>query len=260
MPLTRLHFVELCAEAIASTRKKVTVGNQLSGYVKFHKEIKNGYFEDTIRPLIEALGDYIQVHALIEHAGIGYCREVAWHLLVELGQRIHTAGEIATITVVKSSLIDHGYLQVTLQLNHEKTASVWEIDAWDPRIIDISPRPDESIKNLEYLQYGYPALVYETISSDALDYTTQFLFTETPKPEEGQPDGSCTPVRDMLTKHTGLYSDHTLDKALALKKIPPAGVLHYMQKVSIWQKAPTEGKSQTDEPASKKRRLSSTNN
>ncbi|MDX1836735.1 hypothetical protein DIZ81_00050 [Legionella taurinensis] len=261
MPLTRLQFVELCAEAIASTREKVTVGNQLSGYIKFHREIKQGYFENTIRVLIDAIppNDYVQVHDLIEHGGIGYCREVAWHLLVEVGQRIHTAGEVADITVVKSSLIDHGYLHVSLQLQDEKTPSVWEIDAWDPRIIDISPRPDGSIKNRELLDYGYPALVYESVSSNALDYRIQFLFTDTPKPLEGQAEGRCTPVSEMLTKHAALYSDHTLDKALARKKIPPEGTLHYLQKVSIWQKAAPQEMPKDDEPLSKKRRLNPRN-
>ncbi|QRN04204.1 hypothetical protein GH742_10140 [Legionella sp. MW5194] len=131
------------------------------------------------------------------------------------GQRIHTAGEVADITVVKSSLIDHGYLQVSLQLQDEKTPSIWEMDAWDPRIIDISPRPDGSIKNREMLDYGYPAVVHESVSSDALDYRIQFLFTDTPKPEEGQAEGRCTPISEMLSKHAALYSDHTLDKALA---------------------------------------------
>lgn len=106
MPLTHLQFVELCADAIASTRKKVTVGNQLSGYVKFHKEITNGYFENTLRVLLEELGDYVQVHDLIEHAGIGYCREIAWLLVVEIGQRINIAGEAApSLSLNRPSLI-----------------------------------------------------------------------------------------------------------------------------------------------------------
>lgn len=72
------------------------------------------------------------------------------------------------------------------------------------RIINVSPRPDGSIKNSEFLRYAYPALAYESISSDALDYSIQFLFTDAPKPEEGEPDGSRTPVSDMLTKQSPL--------------------------------------------------------
>ena len=40
MPLSREDFVNICTQAIFYTREQLTINNQLSGYKKFHREIK----------------------------------------------------------------------------------------------------------------------------------------------------------------------------------------------------------------------------
>ncbi|QRN04202.1 hypothetical protein GH742_10130 [Legionella sp. MW5194] len=241
MPLTRLTFVELCAEAIAATRESVTPGNQLSGYLKFHKENKNYYIEDVLRPgkWEIAPDDPVQIHDLIEHTGLGYCHELAQHLMVELAWRIDKAGGVAKISLVKSIKADHVYLEVRIYLAKERTMSMWEVDAWDPRIIDISKRPDGTVKNLEALAYGYKVKLCHSLFSDVVDYKKQFTFTDIPPAKEGPPEGSCTPKHQVLEKHDHIYSDYSLEEAKVDKKVPLPGNLHYLQQMSLWQKAPS---------------------
>lgn len=54
MLLARKDFVNICTQAIFNTRKQLTINNQLSGYIKFHREIKeNNYFSNNVRdPLL----------------------------------------------------------------------------------------------------------------------------------------------------------------------------------------------------------------
>ncbi|KTD64317.1 hypothetical protein [Legionella spiritensis] len=40
MLLSRQEFVAICSQAIIKTRKNIDIENQLSGYNKFHREIK----------------------------------------------------------------------------------------------------------------------------------------------------------------------------------------------------------------------------
>ncbi|MDX1836736.1 hypothetical protein DIZ81_00045 [Legionella taurinensis] len=256
MRLTRLNFVELCAEAITATREKVTPGNQLSGYLKFHKEIKNCYVDDVLRPRKWKIApdDPVQIHDLIEHTGLGYCHEMAQHLLVELAWRIDQAGGVAKISLVKSMKADHAYLEVRIYLAKERTLSMWEVDAWDPRIIDISKRPDGTVKNKEALEYGYLVKLGRSYYSDSIDYRKKFTFTETPPAKEGQPEGSCTPKHQVLEKHPYFYSDYSLKEAIEDKKLPLPGKIHFLQQISFWQKtSPEQPQSSTTQP--KKMRL-----
>lgn len=242
MPLTRLKFVELCAEAIAATREKVTPGNQLSGYLKFHKENKNYYVDDVLRPGKREIpsDDPVQIHDLIEHTGLGYCHELAQHLMVELGWRIEQAGGVAKISLVQSVKADHVYLEVRIYLAKERMLSMWEVDAWEPRIIDISKRPDGTVKNKEALAYGYRVKLHHSFFSDTIDYTKKFTFTKIPSAKEGAPEGSCTPKHQVLEKHKDIYSDFSLQEAIEDKKVPLPGKVHYLQQISLWQKAPSE--------------------
>ncbi|KTC94153.1 hypothetical protein [Legionella erythra] len=242
MRLTRLKFVELCSEAIAATRKKITPANQLSGYLKFHNENKNYYVEDILRPGKREIEpeNHVEIHDLIEHSKIGYCHEFAQHLMVELGARIQEAGGVAKISLVKSMKYDHVYLEVRIYLAKERTLSMWEIDAWDPRIIDISKRPNGTVKNKEALAYGYLVKLYNSFFSDEVDYKKKFAFATVPPAQEGPAEGSCTPKHEVLEKHTDIYRDYSLEKAMIDEKIPPQGKLQYLQQPSLWQKAPVE--------------------
>lgn len=256
MRLTRLKFVELCSEAITATRKKITPANQLSGYLKFHKESKNYYVEDILRPSKWEIEpeNHVGIHDLIEHTGIGYCHEFAQHLMVELGSRIEEAGGVAKISLVESMKCDHTYLEIRIYLDKEKTLSMWEIDAWDPRIIDISKRPNGTVKNSAALAYGYRVQLRSSFFSDKVDYNKTFIFTDIPPAKEGPPEGSCTPQHQVLDKHADIYSDYSMEKAIIDEKIPPKGKLLYLQQPSLWQKAPVEPQKPIPLPP-KKRRL-----
>ncbi|WP_131782095.1 hypothetical protein [Legionella gresilensis] len=238
MPLTRKKFVELCNQAIFYTRDHIAINNQKSGYQKFHREIKeNNYFSTIARPPLKNSLEhaYIYRHDFIEYTGIGNCHELADYLLVEIGKRIEAYNATARLRVVKSKEVDHVYIEVLIQLENEIEFSRWEVDAWDPRIIDISTRPDGSIKNSEYLNYGYEVSVKNSIYTDEINYNRKYTFFHTPKPIPGPPNQDATPEREILTKHPGLYRDYTLQKAIAAGKLDEDGKIHYLQKASDWQ-------------------------
>ncbi|KTD17486.1 hypothetical protein [Legionella jordanis] len=238
--LTRAEFVQICSEAILETRKKVVIRNQLSGYKKYHKEIKeNHYFEKNVRkPILKAKDeDYMFRHDLVEHTGLGNCHELADHLIVEIGQRIDARSALAKLRIVASESHDHVYLEIKIQLENEIDYSYWEVDAWDPRIIDISPRPDGSIKNKESLAYGYKVKEVSSLYSDEIDYGQKITFFQAiPKPREGTPK-CATPERDIFKKNRKLYKDYTIEEATEEKKFDPHGEIHYLQRASTWQRS-----------------------
>lgn len=241
MPLlTREQFVVICTQAISKTREKVTIRNQLSGYKKYHQEIKeNAYFSQNVRtPLKKTDEDeYMARHALIGHVGLGNCHELADFLLVEIAREIDKQGACARIRIVESLKYDHVYLEIKIQLNDERTSSYWEVDAWDPRIIDISTRPNGSIKNHESLTYGYSTDTLHSTYSDEINYQNKCtFFSQIPKPQRGRPLKEATPEREMLDKHDGLYDDFTLEDAIETGSFDPSGRIHYLQKVSNWQR------------------------
>lgn len=237
--LSRIDFVSICSQAILLTRDKIAINNQLSGYLKYHQEIKEkNYFLHNVRePLIHSgEHEYMYRHDLLKHTGLGNCNELADFLLVEIGNQIDLRGAVARMRVVESKEYDHVYLEIRIQLKGEKDYSYWEVDAWDPRIIDISPRPNGSIKNQESLDYGYSVIVKNSIFSDEIDYGRRYsFFTMIPKPKEGSPSGNATPPREILDKHGHLYDDHSLEDAIRDQKIAPEGELHYLQQPSFWQ-------------------------
>lgn len=241
MSLSRKDFVNLCAEAIFYTRKQLTINNQLSGYKKFHKEIKeNNYFLKNVRdPLINTREDeYIFRHDLLQHVGLGHCNELADFLLVEIGKEIERRNALARICIVSSMKVDHVYLEIRIKLQGENDYSLWEVDAWDPRVIDISTRPDGSIKNYESLDYGYSTKTKNSVFTDKIDYSQRYTFFHSiPKPREGPPVKEATPDRDMLKKHSPfLFEDYMIGDSINEEKIPSSdGDLQYLQKVSKWQ-------------------------
>ncbi len=240
MPLlSREEFVKLCTNAILYTREKITVGNQKSGYIKYHQEIKeNNYFSANVRtPLTNAVNDeFTYRHDLIEHVGMGNCHELADFLLVEIGKAIHLKYAVAGMRVVSSIKSDHVYLEIRIKLKDENGYSLWEVDAWDPRIIDISTRPNGSIKNHESLDYGYSTDTINSVHTDEINYKHRYIFfKEIPKPVPRSPRGNATPERDVLSKHDKLYRDYSIEDSVEQEKLDFDGTIHYLQQVSGWQ-------------------------
>ncbi|CEG57243.1 zeta toxin family protein [Legionella fallonii] len=114
--ITRTEFIEICNAMIEKTRNKIAVINQLSGYVKFHKALRNEHYLEDIRDCLEQTRDEeIELkHDIIEQSGIGNCREVAEYLLVEIVRELKKYGAQATIKIIKSSEIDHVYNEVII--------------------------------------------------------------------------------------------------------------------------------------------------
>jgi hypothetical protein len=246
--LSRQKFVDICNQAIQKTRANITINNQLDGYIQYHREIKeNDYLMRNVRRPIRFFNGENQLmfnHDLIEHTGMGNCHELARYLLVEIARAIKAEDAQASLRIVSSQSYDHVYLSIKIKLENELTHSEWEVDAWDPRIIDISPRPDGSIKNKESLDYGYTVEFLNSVhTKDVVEnqYPPQYkqLISLIKKPIEGPPLGNATPVRKMLEMNDDLYSNFTLDDAYESKRIPKTGALEYLQQVSFWQKERT---------------------
>lgn len=235
--LTREQFVQICTDAILYTRDTITIANQLSGYKKYHGEIKENWYDESMRKYQrENIKNIVDTHKFLAHVGLGRCHELADFLLVEIGNRIERKGAAATLKIVSSRKADHIYVHVQLRLADEIKPSCWEVDAWDPRIIDISRRPDYSIKNIDFLDYGVEYNTLLKIQSYQLNYNANINFSFIDKPQPGPPGGDATPERQMTKKHEWLYSDHTVEEAIQQGKIASSGKLHYLQKVSTWQR------------------------
>lgn len=240
MSLARKDFVNICTQAIFYTRNQLTINNQLSGYKKFHREIKeNNYFSNNVRdPLINTREhEYMYRHDLLKHVGLGNCHELADFLLVEIGREIKRHNARARIRIVSSMKFDHVYLEIKIKLHGEVDYSLWEVDAWDPRIIDISTRPNGSIKNYESLAYGYSTKASNSVYTDEINYSNGYKFFNTiPTPKQGCPLREATPEREMLDKHDDLYMDYTIEDSIKEGKIPSSDdCLSYLQQVSSWQ-------------------------
>lgn len=237
--LSREAFVAICTQAILDTREKIAISNQKGGYIKYHREIKeNNYFSKNVRgPLIDTeKNEYKYRHDLIEYVGMGNCHELADYLLVEIGKEIDRLDANARIRIVGSVKYDHVYLEIKIRLKDEKDYSLWEVDAWDPRIIDISTRPDGSIKNHESLVYGYSADTKNSVYTNEINYKRKYTFFKTmPQPIPGAPMGNATPEREVVSKNAQVYDDYTLEESMDAELFDSSGGVHYLQQVSGWQ-------------------------
>jgi len=241
--LSRQDFVAICTAAIMDTRKKVVIQNQISGYKTYHAAVRDRkYLKRILRPAIRAGKNnnrpFMYRHALIKKAGIGNCHELARFLLIEVARRVRLAGGNVKLRVVASKEYDHGYLKISTHLLNENKRSTWEVDAWDPRIIDRSKRPDGSIKNYTYLRYGAGTKTLESIRSENIDFTAidEGILPIT-IPVKGAPKRSPTPERAMIKKHRWLYSDMTVETAEKKGEFDRSGKIRYCQKVSTWQRS-----------------------
>lgn len=242
--ISRRAFVALCADLIKETREKITVRNQLSGYLKYHKEIKAKYLSNLRSYMKKKQKDNSETclslqHFLIKKAKIGNCDELANYLAFKLIKRLQLQKIDAEVKITSSATYDHVYVCVRILLKREAFPSIWEIDAWDPRIVDRSKRPDGSIKNEEALKYGAQFRTkYET--STQLFKRKRYRsdeFLDLKPPVEGE-DEDRTPTRDIFTKHPKLYSDLTIERAHETKQLGVNGKINYLQKRSSWQKKP----------------------
>lgn len=242
--LTRVEFVKLCNDTIVDTRKKIDVRNQVSGYKKYHKEIKENQYFKKSRKIIQknmySRGyDLFFQHDMAVHTGLGNCNEMADHLCVELMQALEEIDCFANFKIVVSRTSDHAYLHVKIQLQDELQESLWEVDAWDPRIIDVSLRSDGTIKNASKLQYGqHPKIIYSIASGDKSSMSNNKNVIDFPKPKAGRPEREATPESEMLEKHDDLYTDYSIARAIGKRLLPKAKSkkLGFLQKVSSWQK------------------------
>ncbi|KTC78402.1 hypothetical protein [Legionella brunensis] len=241
--ISREEFVKACTYAIQKTREKIAITNQVSGYQKFHGEIKeNQYFENcrTMMNSNERTQGYnlFFQHDLIEYTGLGNCHELAEYLCVELLSVLKQHKANARLRIVSSRESDHVYLHVRVLLKGECDASLWEVDAWDPRILDITQRPNGTIKNKEFLNYGdKPELKYAIGTDEVPHKISKYSFFSLPKPVVGEPKGDATPVWQFTEKHDFMYDDYTLEEAYKSGKLNPQGDVLYMQQISSWQVA-----------------------
>lgn len=237
--ITREKFIEICNEAIHKTCQDVVPGNQLSGYIQFHNAIKNDFIDKVLRPALfkTQVDDYALRHAIIKKAGVGNCYERAYYLAVELTRRLTQAGTQAVIFLVASKTVDHVFNRVEIKLQGELKPSLWEVDAWDPRIIDITQRPNKTRKNAEFLKYGEEVNIKRFFSTaDFQEITPAQAIPAIKPPEKGRALRSPTPEPDMLAKHDWLYSDQTVKAAYKAHSLCTPAKMHYMQKISLWQK------------------------
>lgn len=240
--ITREEFVKICTDAIHQTRAKVTPSNQLSGYFKYQQEIKwNSYLLHYMAIMEENINEngysLAEQHAFIEHVGLGNCNEFAEHLGVEIIMRLQEKQADAQIRLVAAQEADHVYLHISLPLKDEKYQSLWEIDAWDPRIIDRSLRPNHTIKNEESLVYGANVAIKETFyASDPLIRFHNTFSHLIEKPIPGQ-QPNHTPKEDMPQKYELLFGDYPLEHSYKKRLLNQAGKIDYLQAKSIWQSA-----------------------
>src|SRR3990167_634914 len=243
--LTRNQFVKLCTDAIKKTKRNICADNQLSGYKRFHRETRDNHYIErfrTIRNEYEPTYDYsLFVNAkIIEHIGIGRCYELAEYLGATILAMLKKAHAEATINIVSSKVYDHSYVQIDIQLKNETVESRWEVDAWDPRLIDITTNlNDLTFKNVLVLieMYGIEIDTYYSMTTE--DYERKKYSHLLPvffKPQAGPPSEDETDEDEMLVKNEEfLYSDRTLARAYRCGLLHPHGKIQALQKPSDWQ-------------------------
>jgi hypothetical protein len=247
--ISREKFVKICTDAIIKTTKVIKAENQKSGYLTYHNEVKRyKYIDKVFRKNIDenksfqhlTLSEFLSVkHKAIEMAGIGRCSEFAVYLFVELIKTFRDSSIDANVSRVSAEEKDHSYLRIEISLENEHI-STWEIDAWNPRIIDASRRNDGSIKNAKKLYYGTDPLVEYTLSSKNFrepDWEKIELNFRLPKKDGPERffSRSKTPEADLFKKHEYLYSDYSIDDAYKNRDLPKKR-LRYPQRASPWQK------------------------
>ncbi len=239
--ISRRKFVSLCTYLIKKMREKITVRNQISGYLKYHKEFKENKYLPYLRSYMKAKRksnpeSYLSLkHEIIKKAKVGNCNELAEYLAFKLVKHLQLRHIDAKIKVVSSKEYDHVYVCVKILLKNEVLPSIWEVDAWDPRVIDRSERPDGSIKNEEVLKYGVFFKTRHEVCTKLFKRKkfSSDEFGDLNIPLEGEGEDR-TPTREIFTKHNkSIYKDFTVE---AGDLGTDDGKVNYSQQRSSWQK------------------------
>lgn len=237
--LTRLEFVNICQDAIEDAKEKISIENQVNGYLRFHKEFKENNFFSNLRAIVrknERKHGYslFSKYQLIKQVKVARCHEMAEYLSVRIIKKLKAVD--ARVRIVSSRKTDHVYLQIKIWLKGERATSTWEVDAWDPRIIDVSMRPDGTIKNSESLTYGcHPEVLYSTSINEFFKSKKNIYTIPVTKPVPGIPVKDATPERDIPIKHKHIYSNYLLADAYRDGKLSEQDELGYLQQKSSWQ-------------------------
>jgi hypothetical protein len=246
--ISRFFFISLCNKEIKKSREMIVIRNQKSGYLKFHKAIRDEKCFGKFRAIIKKVDkkDYLLRHEMIDYFKLGNCSEIAQYLLVQLGKSLVERGVDAEIERVDAQDADHCFLRVKIHLLGEKSPSTWIVDSWDPRVIDISMKKDGSVKNINSLKpYGYNGNVVtklktlpdmkEELAAYSRKRKHHQAFFKIELPKEGTPQRAPTPEKELFSKHPKLYEDYTIKDAFESGKMSDSPDLMYLQQVSNWQ-------------------------
>lgn len=229
MSISRWKFLQICNNAIHKSRKNVCIDNQLSGYIAFHNETKtNDFINEQSRKRYYEFTDWnnnyglAYSHDLVEYTGLGRCIELADYLAYEILKKLKSHEiEDATVKMVNdnSEEIDHTYIHLEIILEGE-IKTLWELDAWDPRIIDITPSPKTNKnRNIEDLTYGTCVKYGVSLKPNEINFNLRhhFIFN---KPVKGEPERESTPEPKMIEKHNDwLFDDYSIERAVQKGKI-----------------------------------------
>lgn len=250
--ITREHFVEIVYNSIVESKNEIAIVNQLNGYRNFHKEVRDNDFINKFRDNYLSQtqkNDHLLKFKFIKFFGLGHCQELAYYLSIKIADKINKAGAVAKMQVVGSKSKDHSFVRIQIKLLNEKYFSLWEADAWDPRIMDISESKDGKVNNIKHLSYGYLVTVDSQFKTNKIFSGAgkkHFIEQEKifkplvnlEKPKKGRPERSPTPTKDMLQKHDYLYHNYTIEKALKKQKLCISPHLYFFQQARDWQKHP----------------------
>lgn len=246
--ITREQFVKLCTICIQETRRDIAVTNQKSGYLMYHDELRMHDYFSYARSIINSsklISGYSleDAHEITKATKMGNCGELADYLCVEILEKLNAYKINPAIRIVKSKIFDHEFLHIETILQDEIYPSLWEVDAWDPRIIDISMRPNNTIKNQEVLEaYGTNLFLTHTVTLETHNENKRkrdngFFANCIKKPKKSPPVLNEEDYLQIFEECdvNPLYKDYSLDNAYRNKELDPDGEIHYLQKKSSWQ-------------------------
>lgn len=244
--ISRQSFVELCTQVIVKARQEIAIANQYNGFVRYEREIVKKDSLYSLRAILNetAADNYHLRHDIIQYFGMGCCAELTDYLVSEIANELNKLGTSASLSTVQSQIADHVFLQVSIHLEDEEISSRWEIDAWDPRVLDISIHPTNgAIKNDEHLYtYGMHPIHFHSVNSTALKETEKesaariLCLLSLEKPVPGQLNVKNTVRKRVIKSLPGMHPDHPIENARQKQMLPYYGTIQSVQKASIWQK------------------------
>lgn len=235
MILTREDFVDICKKAITRTRELVIPLNQVSGFRKYSSNVDSGEFQRFRRNLTYT-GKNKADYKLIKQYGVGACSEFSMVLLYLIAKEMNKIGvnpDSIAFVYLKAAGFDHCFLNICVRLDGETSGSVWEVDAWDPRIIDKSLITEEIMNNSRNLMYGVnPIYRSEILKLSDINFDKIDIKIEKARPNCR---ADTRPAAVIIDNEQKIYNDLTIERALKIGNLP-AEELSPLQKCSIWQK------------------------